>query len=194
MRIETNVKVYTNQSVKYTNGIVVTYNNNHIAEVSDEVGEFLIGKYVGMIFEAGKAPKPGMVRSAPTKTDGGNAELKESLQKANRLVGDYKAQAQASKEGEQVWRNKCDDLMGEIKRLQILLAGKPAEVAPLEEVKELTEEEKIEADLAALRAKLEAKTVKELQAFAEELKLPKEEYAKLNKAKLVEYLVAKTNA
>jgi hypothetical protein len=92
-----------------------------------------------------------------------------------------------------MWRDKCDELMVEIKGLQVQLAGQPAVDAPKEEVKELTEEQKIEADLAALKAKLEAKTVKELQAFAVELKLPVEEYTKLNKAKLVEYLVEKTN-
>ena len=48
-------------------------------------------------------------------------------------------------------------------------------------------------DTEALREKLTAKTVKELIAIAEELKLDKTEYQKLTKVKLVEYIIAKSN-
>jgi tartrate dehydratase beta subunit/fumarate hydratase class I family protein len=197
MKIETTVPSHAGHPVKYSGSIVVTYDSKGIAEVSEEDGEDLIEKYKGLIYPAGQVPKPAMVRSVPTTSGKDNetvAELKISLQKANRLVGDHKASADVAKNGEKMWRDKCDELMTEIKGLKAQLAGKPAEDAPKEEVKELSAEEKIEADLAALTAKLEAKTVKELQAFAVELNLPIEEYSKLNKAKLVEYLVEKTNA
>jgi hypothetical protein len=58
---------------------------------------------------------------------------------------------------------------------------------------DLTPEAIAAAELAALKEKLTAKTVKDLQAFAVELNLPKEEYQKLTKANLVDYIIDKTN-
>ena len=190
MKIETTVKSHVNQTVKYSDGIRATYDNQCIAEVSDADGKALIEKYIGQIYEAGKVPKPGMVRSAPVKTEGGNAELKEALQKANSLIADYKAKAQAALDGEKVWRNKCDELSAEIVALKAQLGVKPADIEPNQE---LSPEEKAVADQAILKATLEAKTVKQLLAYAVELKLPVEEYKGKNKEDLINYLINKTN-
>jgi hypothetical protein len=122
--------------------------------------------------------------------------LKESLQRANLLLNDYKAQANSAKSNEGVWRRKCEELMAEI----VLLKGQLG--LPIEAVKptvktvvarDKSPEQNAVADAEALKAQLESKTVKELITIAEELKLDKTEYQKLTKVKLVEYIIAKSN-
>jgi len=106
--------------------------------------------------------------------------LKEQLQRANKIANDCKIQAQAAKDGESVWRTKCEELLEENKSLKAQI--------PEPKPKVLTPEE----ELAELKTQLEAKTVKVLQGMAEELKLPLDEYKDFNKTKLIEYLISKT--
>lgn len=198
MKIETIVKNHKNQTVKYSGGIKVAYNAKGVAEVSDEVGDLLISKYVGQIFSEGRAVEP-MIRTNPavaTKTveNGVVQELRDKLQKANSLVADYKAQAGMAQENERVWRMKCEELMNK------LLAIKEGATAVNEKTKPpVFPGDRIEKgtvsqidDTIALREKLNAKNVKELQKIATELKLPVKEYEKLNKTKLVDYLIEQT--
>ncbi len=62
-----------------------------------------------------------------------------------------------------------------------------------EEVEELVEETKEEVENEEIEAEttLSDMTVKELQAIAEEAELPKSEWSKLNKSKLIEYISSK---
>jgi hypothetical protein len=195
MKIETIVKSCANNTVKYSNGIRVMYNANAVAEVSDADGAFLLDTYAGVIFPEGKVVQP-VQRPAPVGKAGGEevGALKESLQRANMLLNDYKAQANTAKANERVWRQKCEELMAE----NLSLKGKLG--LPIEEVKSkpvITRDKPPEPpatnDTDALKEKLGAKTVKELIAIAEELKLDKAEYQKLTKVKLIEYIVLKSN-
>jgi hypothetical protein len=187
MKIETIVKSHAGQAVKYSDGIRVQYDTNRKATVTEEVGAMLIEKYKGQIFPEGKVVVP-MVRVMPEKPSAANVavveELRDRLQKANFLVNDYKAQLNTAKEGERVWRIKCEELMQEI-------ASNKA-VAPSEKKLERQKTPAVD-ESALLKEKLEAKNIKELQKIAEECKLPFAEYSKLNKTHLVEYLVEKTN-
>ena len=189
MKIETTIRTHANNEVKFSDGIKVKFDRFGVAEVSDAIGLRLLEKYSGTIYPAGKVVLP-MERNQPIiKADSGAVEvLKDSLAKANRMIEDFKQQAIHAKEGEKVWRIKCEELAGIVEKLQ----GQLGQNIPLN-TEPLTAEEKIAADLAALKQQLEAKTVKELIAFAEELKLDKAEYQKLTKAKLVDYLIEKTN-
>ena len=191
MKIETIVKTHRGQPVKYAAGIRVLFDANGVAEINDKDGAFLIDKYAGQIFPAGKVVQPvAQVLPASNKADGSVVEdLREKLNRANRLVDDYKGQANTAKQNEAVWRTKCEELMGQITQLQAQI-GKKA-VLPQPEKKEVVIEKQTEL---SIRQKLEAKTTKELITFAEELKLSKAEYQKLTKAKLVDFLIAKTNA
>lgn len=198
MKIETIVKSCANNTVKYGNGIRVVYDGNAVAEVSKADGEFLLDTYAGVIFPEGKVVQP-VQRLAPVGKAGGEEEgaLKDSLQRANLLLNDYKAQANTSKANEGVWRRKCEELMAENLSLRGQL-GQPIEtvkhaVGKTVIERDKTPEQKVIADAETLREKLTAKTVKELISIAEELKLDKTEYQKLTKVKLVEYIIAKSN-
>jgi len=185
MKIETIVKSHLGQSVKYSNSIKVTYDKKGVAEVSSEVGKYLIEHYIDQIFPAGKVVIPEPSSIIPKKSDNGEIlELKEQLQRANKLANDCKTQAQAAKDGEAIWRTKCEELLEEIK---VLKGQKPAE-----QPKELTLEQKIKEERTALRLELSKKKLPELVAIAVELKLPEEEYKSLNRGKLIEYLISKT--
>jgi hypothetical protein len=191
IKIETIDKSQANLTVKYSGGIRVTY-SNCVAEVDKAEGEYLLATYPTMIFPEGKAirPKPAEpVVKAPT---GEVTDLKEALQKANHLINDYKAQANAAKEGERVWRQKCQDLMFENHTLQDQVkALQGSDTKAGDDVKKA--DAKPAGTPEALRTALEAKTIKELIVIAEELKLDKAEYQKLTRVKLVEYIIAKSD-
>jgi hypothetical protein len=198
MKIETIVKSCANNTVKYSNGIRVVYDAKAVAEVSEKDGEFLLERYAGQIFPEGKVVKPVIVPSKSNSVDGSEAEtLRAQLQKANALINDYKAQANTSKDNERVWRTKCQDLMLENHSLKDLL-GQPvkaeeklAEIATLKPP-EADKVIDVETEDAVIREKLTKKTIKELTAIVEGMKLPVEEYKMLNKNKLVDYIIAKT--
>lgn len=181
MKIETVVKSHHGQPVKYSNNIRVIYDNKGIAEVSSEDGKYLIEKYEGQIFTAGKVVLPEKSAVISKTSDNSEiSELKEQLQRANKIANDCKIQAQAAKDGEATWRTKCEELLVEIESLKAQIPEpKPRVLTPEEE-------------LAELKKQLEAKTTKELVAFAEEAKFPEDEYKKLNKTLLIEYLISKT--
>jgi len=63
MKIETIVKSHFGQPVKYSNGIKVIYDTKGVAEVSSEDGKYLIDKYEGQIFSAGKVVIPEVLKS-----------------------------------------------------------------------------------------------------------------------------------
>ena len=199
MKIETIVKSCANNTVKYSNGIRVVYDANAVAEVSEADGTFLLDTYAGVIFPEGKVVQP-VQRLAPAVGKAGGEEvgaLKDSLQRANLLINDYKAQANTAKGNERVWRQKCEELIAENLSLkgqlgQPIEAVKPVGNKPVIE-RGKTLEQNVADDTVALKTQLEAKTVKELIAIAEELKLDKTEYQKLTKVKLVEYIIAKSN-
>jgi hypothetical protein len=198
MKIETIVKSCANNTVKYGNGIRVVYDGNAVAEVSKADGEFLLETYAGVIFPEGKVVQP-VQHLAPVGKAGGEevGALKESLQRANLLLNDYKAQTNTAKANERVWRQKCEELIAENLSLKSQL-GQPIEtVKPVGGKtvieRDKTPEQKTAADAEALRVKLGEKTVKELISIAEELKLDKTEYQKLTKIKLIEYIIAKSN-
>jgi regulator of replication initiation timing len=193
MKIETIVKSCANNTVKYSNGIRVTYDGAAVAEVSEEDGLFLLEKYAGQIFPEGKVVRPVVTPSKNTSVDGSEVEnLRAQLQKANALVNDYKAQVGSAKENERVWRTKCQDLMMENTTLREHL-GKPSKTEDVKEDEQKADEKK-QAEDDVVKAKLEGKTVKELTSIAEEMKLPVEEYKLLNKKKLIDYIITKTNA
>jgi hypothetical protein len=196
MKIETIVKSCANNTVKYSNGIRVVYDANAVAEVSDKDGVFLLEQYAGVIFPEGKVVQPPRPTAIKPSGEGVDA-LKDSLQRANLLLNDYKAQTNTAKGNERVWRQKCEELMAENLSLrgqlgQPIETAKPAGSKPVIE-RDKTPEQKSAEDATALKTQLEAKTVKELIAIAEELKLDKAEYQKLTKAKLVEYIIGKSN-
>jgi hypothetical protein len=193
MKIETIVKSYANQIVKFADGIRVTFNADCTAEVSEEDGKKLLERYTTQIFPEGKVIQPEIAKSpALPKVDKATInELQEQLQRANHLINDYAAQANTAKEGERVWRNKCTELLGQIKTLQAQL-GQKADIKPDDAPKNESEKDSKkteQVDAAALLEKLSAKTVKELQVIADELKLPQK---KLNKQGLVDYIIAAT--
>ena len=112
------------------------------------------------------------------------------------MICDYKAQANTAKANERVWRQKCEELIAENLSLKGQLGlpietVKPAGKPMIERSK--TPEQNVASDTEALKVQLGAKTVKELIAIAEELKLDKTEYQKLTKVKLIEYIVLKSN-
>jgi hypothetical protein len=193
MKIETIVKTHAGNIVKYANNVKVVYNADAIGEVSDADGAYLVDRYPGQIFPAGKVviPDPPL-SSSKTPVDGSEAELlKDKLAKANLLINDYKAQTNQAKENERVWRMKCQELMDQVARLQNNLgATDKAEEKPMGRTKPPVEVDVDETE--ALKEKLTVKSVKELQIIAEELKLPVDEYRKLTKNKLVDYLIEKT--
>jgi hypothetical protein len=185
MKIETIVKNHKNQTVKYSGGIKVVYNAQGIAEVSEEVGDLLIDKYRGQIFPEGKTVIP-MTRTTPAVAakeaeNGVVQELREKLQKANSLVADYKAQAITSQENERVWRMKCEELMNKLSAIKEGTAASAKTEVKVEKV--------VVDDTVALREKLNAKSAAQLKAIAKELQRPVKEYEKLNKTKLVDYLI-----
>ena len=184
MKIETIVKSHRGQIVKYANGIRISFDQSGVAEVSDADGLFLVNRYVDQLFPAGKVVQPATpLTPIINKADGSVVEeLRDKLNRANRLVDDYKAQANSAKQGEAVWRTKCEELMGQITALKTGTKIQPP--VKVKEVEKPTEQ--------SLKERLEAKTTKELIAFAEELKLSKAEYQKLTKAKLVDYLINAT--
>jgi hypothetical protein len=199
MKIETIAPTQKNTTVKFSDGIRVNFVNG-IGEVSEHDGEYLLEKYVGHLFPAGKVVIPEVVKTlTKSSVDGSEAEmLKEKLQKANILINDYKAQVGAAKENERIWRTKCQDLMLENHTLRDQIGKIPAAIeTKAAEIVKTDEEKAAEAaqlEASKLRERLEARTIKELTSLVEEMKLPVEEYKMLNKKKLVDYIIAKTNA
>jgi hypothetical protein len=196
MKIETIVPLQKNTTVKFSNNIRATFVNG-VATVSEDIGDYLLSSYPTQIFPEGKVVIPEVVKPVANKTavDGSEAELlKEKLQRANLLLNDYKAQVGQAKENERVWRTKCQDLMMENHLLRDQL-GKPRSEDIKVDVK--IDEEKANdettAEATSLKTALEEKTIKELTIIAEEMKLPAEEYKLLNKKKLVDFIIAKTN-
>jgi hypothetical protein len=198
MKIETIVQSHKNQTVKYSGGIKVSYNAQGVAEVPEDIGDLLITKYRGQIFTEGKVVQP-MVRTSPAAAakeaeNGVVQELREKLQKANSLVADYKAQAGMAQENERVWRMKCEELMNTLAAIKEGKAASASETKPPVFPGDRAEKgtsPQID-DTATLRDKLNAKNIKELQKIAAELKLPVKDYEKLNKNKLVDYLIQQT--
>jgi hypothetical protein len=191
MKIETIVKNYAGQTIKFSDGIKVTFDANCLADVTPEIGTRLIEKYTGQIFLQGKVVQP-MVRTStvPPEITGKESsmvgELREKLQRANFLLNDFKAQLNAAQQNERVWRMKCEELMQTTKAIPTKNTNTiPAENKKVENA--LTEAE-------ALKTQLTAKTVKELQKIAEELNLSADEYLKLSKINLVNFLIEKTTA
>jgi hypothetical protein len=200
MKIETIAPSQKNIIVKFSNNIRVSFQNG-VGEVSKEDGEFLLGKYPEQLFPEGKVvlPKATIPASKPS-VDGSIVEsLRNQLQRANSLVNDYKAQLGSAKENERVWRTKCQDLMLENHSLKDLL-GQPVKAeekkAEIEDIRPIEADTEIVAKTEAemIREKLSGKTVKELTAIVEDMKLPVDEYKMLNKNKLVDYIIEKTNA
>lgn len=223
MKIETTTNSHRGNKVKFTGGILVTFDERGVADVPEQVGQFLIEKYSGL-FPAGQVPAPG-VKPTPVAS-GAVAELNEKLHHADRLRTDAEAQAKKALDGERAWRDKCDDLIKE----NIALKAQIKELSEAcEHFKQLAEElgakdidpEKKDGDqvsgagnesgagvgndqnkvmtpeeVAALREKLDAKFTKELIAMAEELGLPVVEYEKLKKSKqkFIDYLLGKITA
>jgi hypothetical protein len=185
MKIETITNTHKGHSVRYSNGIEVTYDAAGIAEINAEDGQFLIDKYIGQIFPAGKVEMP-MTRTPALATGTKNTEaieeLKDRLQKANSLINDYKAQANQSKEGERGWRIKCEELLKENQMLRGQLTS---------ETKADKKEEPKDETLQ-LREQLTTKSVRELQKIVEELKLPDVDFKKMNKSKLIDLLIQVT--
>lgn len=191
MKIETIVKSHLGQPVKYSNGITVTYDNKGVAEVSNEDGKYLTEYYQGQIFTAGKVVIPEAPLIITKKSDNGEiSALKEQLQRANKLANDCKTQAQSAKDGEGIWRAKCEELLAENKQLKAQGFITPTNIINANQP--LSSEEQAAVELTALKKQLEAKTIKNLQGMAEELTLPKDEYKNFNKATLIEYLIGKT--
>ena len=192
MKIETIVKSHADKHVKYANGVAVQYDHFGIAEVSDEDGAFLVEKYAGQIFEAGRVVQPA-AQNVPVANPntGAVSELKEQLAQANRLIVDNKAAAVAARDGERVWREKCEELIQKIQALEKQLQAKAAVVAGGAEEKATAKEQQTVEQ--TLEQQLMTKTVKELISIAQQMQLPTHEYQKLTRLKLVNYIISKTN-
>lgn len=215
MKIQTNDRVHIGQTVKFAKNIKVTFDGKGVAEVSNEEGKFLLERYKGMLFPEGKVVKEKSV--TPTFKDGSALEvLNEKLSSANHMIESLRLEVTQAKEGENIWRSKCSELLEENKKFK----SNKLPDAELDQLKqeysdllvkyneleskfkenkdhEETEEEKLErekkeADLT-LRKKLEDKTVKELTEMITELKLPEEEWKNKKKLDLINYLIEKSN-
>ena len=186
MKIETITPSHKGHSVRYSNGIEVAYDAAGIAEINDEDGEYLVEKYSDQVFPEGKVQLPTPKSATPTEAKNSDAleELRDKLQKANSLINDYKAQAGQAKEGERVWRMKCQELMDEVKMLR-------GQIGSSIKTEEMTRSSKKD-DSIELKKQLEEKSVSELRKIVEELKLPNVEYKKMMKSKLIDLLIQVT--
>ena len=206
MKIETITKSFLGQSVQFSAGVRAEFGYDGIAEVPDSIGEMLCEVYNTQIFPEGKAIQPpAAVRPNLTaQLNASTQELHDKLQSANRLVNDYQAQMNSAKEGERIWRTQCEEIKRENNQLRELISG--AGLTLPENIKEMprkhtfvrtdntvntTPDNPVKDDTTVMREKLEIKTVKELIEVAESLSLPIEEYKKLKKPELVDYILKK---
>lgn len=188
MKIQTNSKVNINRTVKFAQNIKVTFNNNGVAEVPDREGKFLLERYPEQLTLEGVIPAAPAVSKAMTAKDTTMVEdYKERIQELNRVMEGLKQEARQAKEGEEIWRTKCNELLDEISLLKGHVV--PDVSAPAKPAKT----EATAPDTAVdIKKTLSAKKIDELRKIAESLSLPKEEWEFLNRFKLVDYLVEKS--
>ena len=186
MKIQTINKHYAGRKIRFPKGIMVTFDNNCVAEVPDEEGKFLLSRRPNELFLEGKVPVRKVETEKPQlPKDGSQIEvLTERLSRANQLVNQLRGEVTRAQEAENVWRGKCEELFDKIKIL---------ESQKLPDEPKTDEKGSEEDEVTKLKKLLTAKKKDELVAMVEELKLPKAEWGELNKDKLVDYIVEKTN-
>ena len=205
MKIQSTNKHYAGREVRFPKGIVVTFDSNCVAEVTDQEGKFLMSRRPNELFLEGKVPvtKTEIPKSQLPK-DGSQIEvLNEKLGRANQLINQLKGDLARAQEAENIWRVKSEELLQEISVLKSQkLPDKSKTDEPKTDNKESEEKEtepetdskeSEEDETTKLKKLLTAKKKDELTAMVEELKLPKAEWGELNKDKLVDYIVEKTN-
>ena len=182
MKIQTINKHYAGRKIRFPKGIMVTFDNNCVAEVPDEEGKFLLSRRPNELFLEGKVPVRKVETEKPQlPKDGSQIEvLTERLSRANQLVNQLRGEVTRAQEAENVWRGKCEELFDKIKIL---------ESQKLPDEPKTDEKGSEEDEVTKLKKLLTAKKKDELVAMVEELKLPKAEWGELNKYKLVHYIV-----
>ena len=200
MKIQTINKHYAGRKIRFPKGIMVTFDNNCVAEVPDEEGKFLLSRRPNELFLEGKVPVRKVETEKPQlPKDGSQIEvLTERLSRANQLVNQLRGEVTRAQEAENVWRGKCEELFDKIKILESQkLPDEPKTDEKGSEDEgagsETDEKGSEEDEVTKLKKLLTAKKKDELVAMVEELKLPKAEWGELNKDKLVDYIVEKTN-
>lgn len=218
MKIQTINPSQFNQTVKFVKGIKVTF-RNEVADIPDEEAKVLLETYPEVLFPEGQIPLPKVERKRGDREDLKTNEtvevLKEKLAGANRLVNDYKTQLTLAKDHEQIWRSKCEELLKEnealksgyvpsqsaveeelTSKLKLLEQANQALLAEVESLKAQLgpavkdKKDEKEGNNEVIRS-LETKTREELLQIAKELNLPEIEYKRLNKIKLIDYLISK---
>lgn len=167
-----------NNEVSFSDGIVVKFNSQCEAEVKDSIGEMLMEKYPKIVFkEFPEVEKPKLV------SDDFNEkhivqlgldiiELKSQIASKERELGEAKAETT-------VWKNKTEELNGSLKTMTL-------------ENTNLKANDKKFKERHDLHVNLLMSNVASLQKTCEKTGFPKEEWERLGKEKLIEYMLQKS--
>jgi hypothetical protein len=216
MKIQSSDKVHFGKTIKFSNGIKLDFDKNGVAEAGED-GKFLLDKYKGLLFPEGKIPTISKSESVVPKNIA-NEELREKVAGQARQLESLKGELTKARDGERVWRNKCEELL---KEKDVMVITNQKLIKENDSLKQ--DVEQLKAELKAipsndgtdgnkkddekddeknktsqdpekeLRKTLSAKSKEKLVEYVEELKFPEGEWRGLNKEKLIEYIVTKVN-
>lgn len=205
MKLQTIKRSLWGQKSKFVGNVILAFDKEGTVDVPEEIAKKLLELYPTILFPEGEAPTESRpVRVRKDIPAGNTVEtievLKERLAEANRLVTQFKAQADAAQDRETLWRQKSAELLKENERLKADLGAlkkvetesdkNDSESSDMNDASP-TDKNKVPEHDEDLRTQLESKTKTELLQIASELQLPVEEYKRLNKTQLVEYLCKK---
>lgn len=195
MKIETNNLKNRCSKVMFCDGIVVDFDANGVAEIDDSQAKKILAEYKGMVFEAGKMPVVKNVKNTEKTSESINEDstLKAALdlekQKVIRLEADLKVQEQSCNS----WKKQYEE-SSKAENEAIKKAKEDASSVDIKPLKAKIEKLKADNNALSLKYNLIQKSVKELKDAATQLGATPEEIKNLEKDKIVDLIVEKSNA
>lgn len=198
MKIQSRKPAHHDTKRIFSRGIELTFDGDRIAEVSDEVGNFLLSRYPDTLCLPGKASEIKEVKQSTPQELSQVPLLKAKIDESQKNINGLEKQLKSSKEEVIVWKTECQRLTREIatyKERLFKYEGESTEEPPVTETSEgadtITDSNESSVE-DLLRTELNKKKKEQLVEMAKELNLPASEWESLNKEPLVNYLVDKT--
>lgn len=177
MKIKT-VPALVGKEMVIWDGTIIKFDNKGFAEVNDSKGKQILEKYPSMVFaedfqeEQEKTPKEKF-------TEGYAEQLKRELDLSKGIIKDREDTIESLKADKEEWANKAAELQ----------KAKDAAEEQLVREKETFEKQ---VKLYEFKIELVTSTNENLRTLCDKSGFPKEEWEKLNKEKLVEYILNKS--